>query len=200
MTISPWPAWTTMLRATSEIAVATSVASVLEKPSCAATARPSARASTMSSSDAIATRVSAAIAGARSPRAFQDLEPLLEVEGGLERLEVQLELHYRHRNVRLDADDHRSGSTQARRQRDRPQRARDERIDDVQRRDIDDDPAGAELPDLLREVISQLQDFAVGQRRLNGGDQVLALLQDRDGHPAGRYSTAAAAPALATSI
>src|SRR5919202_4471938 len=142
MTTSPRPAWTTMLRATSEIAVATSVASVLEKPSCAASARPSARASTMSSSDVIATRVSAFIDVLAGRRAPQDLEPLLEVERGLERLQVQLELHHRDGNVGLDPHDHGARSAQARRHCDRAQRAGDEGIDHVEPGDVEDDAAG----------------------------------------------------------
>ena len=78
--ISPPPAWTRTLRPTSEIAVAIRVASVREKPSRAASARPSARATTMSASPAIATEISSAIAAASSREAVEQCEGFVEVQ------------------------------------------------------------------------------------------------------------------------
>ena len=60
-TISPRPTCTTMLRATSEIAVAIRVGSGRGKPSRSAIARPSARAVTRSASALMATRTSSSI-------------------------------------------------------------------------------------------------------------------------------------------
>src|SRR5215208_7589315 len=139
MTISPPSACTTMFRATSEIAVATSVASVREKPRRAASARPSARAATMSSSDAIATCASSAILIDSSSRIPQHREAFLEVERGVQRVETQLELDHRDGDVGLDPDENRLGAAQPRGKRDRPQRSRDERVDDVERGDVDHD-------------------------------------------------------------
>src|SRR6266536_2824082 len=96
-----------MLRATSEIAVAIRVESVLEKPRCIASARPCARAGTMSASDAMGTRISSAIRGEASDQAVEEHEAFLEVESGVERLEIQLEVHHRYGDLGLDADDHR---------------------------------------------------------------------------------------------
>src|SRR5919204_894033 len=172
MTISPPPAWTTMLRATSEIAVATSVASVREKPSFAASARPSARAFTMSASASMAMRASSPILVHSLHTAFENRNALFEVERSVEGLEVELELHHRDGDVRLDAHDHRLGAAQLRRQRDRLERPCDKGIDHVQRCDVDDDAARAEPADLVGELVAQLEHLAVRKRRLDRRDQV----------------------------
>ena len=103
-------------------------------------------------------------AGSRHPRrpltlpdpAVQHREALLEVERGVQRREVELELDHRDGDVGLDADDHRLGPAQPRRQRDRAQRPRDERVDDVERGDVDDDPERPVAPHALHEVVAQL--------------------------------------------
>src|SRR5919204_838262 len=105
-----------MFRAISEMAVAISVASVREKPRWSASARPSARAGSMSESAAIGTRISVSIAAPRP--VVEQGKPFFEVESGAEWLEVHVELHHRDRDVRADADDHRLGAAQLRRQRD----------------------------------------------------------------------------------
>src|SRR5919109_1333929 len=114
-----------MLRPTSEIAVAISVASVREKPRRSASARPSARAGTISTSDATEMRISSGIVVSAVGPAVEELESLLEIERRMERLEIQLELHHRDGDVRANADDHRLRSSQLRGQCDRLQRARD---------------------------------------------------------------------------
>src|ERR671915_514697 len=110
--ISPWPTWTTMFLAISEIAVAISVASVRENPSSAASARPRARAVTRSPSEPIATRTpsSAILFPLSDP---EQSERFVEVERGLERLQVEVELHHGDRDVGLDADDDRGGAAKS---------------------------------------------------------------------------------------
>src|SRR3954463_5185001 len=93
-----------MLRAISEIAVASSVWSVLGMSRPTASARARWRAVTTSASDSIAIR-SAAASGAKAAR-LQEREPLLEVQGGLHVLEAHAELDHRERDLRLDPDDH----------------------------------------------------------------------------------------------
>src|SRR5215210_580714 len=104
-----------MLRATSEIAVASSVRSVLEKPSPAPIARASWRAVTTSASVRMATRTSSAT-GVRLPveLLLEEGQALLEVERGVHVLEVHPQLHHRERDLRLDADDHGLGAAQPR--------------------------------------------------------------------------------------
>src|SRR4051794_17355923 len=102
-----------MLRATSEIAVARSVRSVLEKPRPAPISRAACRAVTTSESDAIATRtLSATGIGLRGQLLLQEGEPLLEVERGVDVLEVHAELDHREGHLGLDPDDHRLGAAQ----------------------------------------------------------------------------------------
>src|ERR671936_416614 len=85
---------TLIATAISEIAVAMSVASVRENPSCVASARPSARAGTRSESEPIGTRISSPILGVPLHSPIEHRERLVEVERGMERLEVQVELHH----------------------------------------------------------------------------------------------------------
>src|SRR5215216_3285301 len=173
-----------MLRATSEIAVASSVWSVLVSSSLPASSRARWRAVTTSESDSIGMidwRSSATVAGLL-PRALQQREPLLEVERGRDVLEAHAELDHREGHFGLDAHDDRLRSAQPRHPRDALQRPRHERVHDVERRDVDDDPPRAMAGDLRHHVVAQLQNVRIRQRRLDRGDQELSLLEDRDGH------------------
>src|ERR671932_2235453 len=144
MTISPSPTCTTMFRAISEIAVAINVASVRVKPSRSASVRASARAGTRSASEAMRTRTSSpAIPAVPLCELVEHCDRLVEVEGSAKRLEVEVEVHHCDRDVGLDADDHGFGPPQPGGDRDRAERARDERVDDVHRADVDDDPTRA---------------------------------------------------------
>src|SRR5215813_6798284 len=135
-----------MLRATSEIAVASSVWSVLGMSRPTASARARWRAVTTSASDSIEIRSGASPTTlARLLPGLQQRESFLEVERGLHVLEAHPELDHGERHLRLDADDHGRRAAQARHLRDAAQRARDERVHHVERRDVDDDPAGAVL-------------------------------------------------------
>src|SRR3954466_14084303 len=184
---SPRVAYVVILRATSEIAVASSVWSVLESSRSAASSRARWRAVTTSASDSIAIRLSwsAATVG-QLPPGLQQREALLEVEGGVHILEAHPELDHRERDLRLDADDHRRRAAQPGHHGDAAQGARDERVHHVERGDVDDDPARAVARDLRHHVVAQLEHVAVGQGRLDRGDQERALLEDRDGHPGAR--------------
>src|ERR671918_212671 len=129
-----------MLRATSEIAVASSVWSVLVSSSSEAIARARCRAMTTSASDSIGITdscSSATVAGLL-PGPRQQRKPLLEVECGEHVLEAHAELDHRERDLRLDADDHRLRPAQAGHAGDPLQGARDERVHHVERRDVDD--------------------------------------------------------------
>src|SRR3954451_19949669 len=108
-----------MLRAISEIAVASRVWSVLGMSRPIASWRARWRAVTTSASDSIAIRSAASGANvARLLPGLQQREPLLEVERRLHVLEAHAELDHRERDLGLDADDHRLGSAQARHHRD----------------------------------------------------------------------------------
>src|SRR5215212_6573856 len=180
-----------MLRTISETAVAISVASVREKPSSPASARACARAGTRSSSDAIATWTSPSVDIADPGPTVEDLQAFLEIQRGVKRLEIEVELDHSDRHVRPDADDDRLGAAKARGERDGPQGTRDERVDDVQRGDVDDDSAGSKPPYAIEKLVAQLQHALIAQGRLDHRDQVLVLLEDRDAHGA---ATAARRP------
>src|SRR5215213_5016739 len=129
-----------MFRATSEIAVASSVWSVELSSRSAASSRARWRAVTTSASDSIAMRSSASTVERLLQLGLQQGQTLLEVERGLDVLELHPELDHREGDFGLDADDHRLGSAQAGHVRDPAQGAGDERGQDVERRDVDDDP------------------------------------------------------------
>src|SRR3712207_4390374 len=111
-----------MLRAISEIAGARSVRSVPEKPSCAASSRAFERATTTSSSRSIGTRISSATVVALLQQRVEVGEALLEIQGAVDILEAQAELHHGERDLRRDADDHGVRPAQPRHVRDAAQR------------------------------------------------------------------------------
>src|SRR4029079_6026897 len=122
-----------MLRATSEIAVASRVWSVLVRSSFAASSRARWRAGTTSLSDSMAIRSSGSGGTVgRSLLRLEQREALLEVQCGLHVLEVHAELHHRERDLGLDADDHRLGAAQPRHHRDPAQGPGYEGVHDVQ--------------------------------------------------------------------
>src|SRR5437879_5993101 len=138
---SPFLAYKRMLRASSEIAVATRVRLLFEKPICWARARPRWRAVTMSWSESIGTRVSSFTeacprASTRCPDITGDLlgspiqerEALFEVERGRHPLQRQAELHHGEGDLGLDADDDGLGAAQADHVGDVAQGARGERV------------------------------------------------------------------------
>src|SRR4051812_33840486 len=122
-----------MLRATSEIAVASSVWSVELRSSSFASSRARWRAVTTSASDSIAIRLSASTVDRLLELVPEQRQPLLEIEGGLDVLELHPELDHREGHLGLDPDDHRLRPAQPRHVRDPAQGARDEGVHDVER-------------------------------------------------------------------
>src|SRR5215218_1999511 len=175
-----------MLRATSEIAVASSVWSVLVSSRSTASSRARWRAVTTSASDSMAMRSWSASGGtvAGSLLALEQGEALFQVQRRLDVLELHAELDHGEGHLGLDADDHGLGAAQAGHHRDAPHGARDERVHHVERGGVDDDPARAMARDLAHDGVAQLQDVRVRQRRLDRRDQERALLEDGYGHAA----------------
>src|SRR5207253_1918725 len=147
-----------MCRASSEIAVATTARSVEDSPHCAASSRPFWRAVTMSTSAPTGTRTSTGIAAAFTPgclsRPAEVRESLLEVERGRDAFEREPELDHRKRDLRLDADDDRLRAAQPNHVSHITEGPGGEGIDHVQRGDVDDDAARAEMSDLLDQDVA----------------------------------------------
>src|SRR3981081_871644 len=103
-----------MLRATSEMAVAMKVRSVLENPSFSASSRPFWRASTISVSAAMGIRASpsTAVAAPRPRPLVQVGEALLAVQGGVDVLQAHTELDHGEGNLGLDPHDDRDRPSQ----------------------------------------------------------------------------------------
>src|SRR3954469_10844323 len=117
-----------MLRATSEMAVASSVWSVLGMSSPTASARARWRAVTTSASDSIAIRSGASPTTlARLLPGLQQRETFLEVERRQHVLEAHPKLDHRERHLGLDAHDHGCRAAQPCHLRDPAQRARHKR-------------------------------------------------------------------------
>src|SRR4051812_10523371 len=101
-----------MLRASSEMAVATSVAWLAENPNCSAIIRPLYRAATRSLSDASGTWTSISSLGvtlAAMPRFLPIIKiskTFLEIERGGDIFQRNSELHHGKGDLGLDADDH----------------------------------------------------------------------------------------------
>src|SRR3954451_16203474 len=121
---SPRRAYVVMLRATSEMAVASRVWSVELSSSSAASSRARWRAVTTSASDSIAIRFSASTVERLLELCLEQREPLFEVQGGLDVLELHPELDHREGVLGLDPDDHGLRPAQARHVSDPPQRPR----------------------------------------------------------------------------
>src|ERR687885_1973647 len=126
-----------MLRATSEMAVASSVWSVELNCSEAASSRARWRAVTTSASDSIGIRLTwSSATRARLLPGLQQREALLEVQGGLDVLEAHAELDHREGDLRLDADDHGLRPAQPGHLRDAAPGAPHEGVHDDERGDV----------------------------------------------------------------
>jgi hypothetical protein len=122
-------------------------------------------------------------------------ERLVEIERGVERLEVQVELHHGDRHVGLDPDDQGLGAAQPCGDGDRAERAGDEGVDDVEGADVDDEPAHALLADPLGQLVAEAEDLAVAEVGLDRGDQEIALAKDRDRRLNAQSSASSSGPA-----
>lgn len=91
-------------------------------------------------------------------------------------------MHHRERDVGLDADYDGLRPAQLDGVGDGAQGACGERIHHIKRGNVHDNPAGAKLANAINEVVLQLQQLGVGERGLDGSDQVIALFEDRDRH------------------
>src|SRR2546425_6741791 len=164
-TISPRCAWTTMLRATSEMAVAISVCSVLPNPLAAASSRPFWRATTMSVSHSTGTRTSSGMVAAPLAPCAQELEAFLQIQRGGHALEREAELHHGKCHLGLDPHHHRLGAAQPGGVGDAEQRAGGERVEHVERGDVDDHAVGAQPPDPVCQLVAQREEVVIGQPR-----------------------------------
>jgi hypothetical protein len=139
------------------------------------------------------TRISSPIPGVPSRPSVEHRERLVEVERRVERLEVQVELHHRDRDVGLDPDDHGLRAAEPCCHGDRAERACDEGVDDVQGADVDDEPACALAADSPGELVAKGEDLAVAEVGLDRGDQEIALAKDRDRRSSAQASASSSA-------
>src|SRR5438445_245463 len=138
MTISPRTAYSTMLRAISEMAVATTVRSLPENPASAASSRPRWRAVRMSCSEPIGKRFSSSIGDPEASR-VQDRQAFLQVQSRVDAVEPKAELHHREGDLRTQTHYHRVGPAELAHVGDVQKRSDRERVDDVGGGHIDDD-------------------------------------------------------------
>src|SRR6185437_9420359 len=172
-----------MLRAISEIAAAMTVWSPWLNPASTASSRPACLAETTSRSDVMVTAVASATPTRPSLELpVEELEPFLEVECRRDSLEREAKLHHRKGDVGLNADDHGFGAAQPRRVGEVAQRAHGEGIHHVERRDVDDHALRPEAADALTQRHAQLGEVGVSQGRLNRGNEIVALFENRNFH------------------
>src|SRR5712692_4005177 len=196
--ISPVLAYSRMLRASSEMAVAITVKSLPSKPNRAARARPSWRAATMSAADRMGTVITdrpmsspgpaSSALGMRRAGVLQVVEvgePLLEVEGGGDVLKGEAELDHGKGHLGLDSHDHGLGAPQPDHVGDGPQRANGEGIHHVKDGNVHDGSPGSIAAHLLHEVVTELEQVLIAEGRLNGSDEVVSLFEDRYPHGVG---------------
>src|SRR5882724_9117202 len=126
------------------MAVATSVASLEDNPSCSAIALPSRRAITRSMSDDIGTRIS--FSRSKDTLVLPGLlvqvrEALLEIKGGGNVLQREPELHHRERDFGLNSHDDGLRAAQPDHVGKVAQSPRGERIEDINGGNVDDHSA-----------------------------------------------------------
>src|SRR5439155_1045002 len=203
-TISPRFAYSTMLRASSEIAVAIRTRLLFGKPSSEARARPRCRAVRISTSEPMGTRVSSPTRPLSTfvplDLLIQEREPLLQVERRCHPLQREPQLHHREGDLGLEADDHGLCPAQADHVGDVAQHTGGEGIHHVERRHVDDDAARPKASHLLHQSIAELQQVGVGEGRLDAGDQVGSLLEDGDFHGPPPYGVGVPVSATGTTL
>ena len=145
-----------MLRASSEIAVATMVASPDVNPSWLAE-HPAALSrghdvgiGRDGDSGFLHSRGASSLALLGVP--VQKREPLLQIERGDHAFQVEAQTDHREGDVRVDTDDHRLGPAQLDHLRDVPEGAAGERVHDVHGGDVHDHRARPEAAHLLDEA------------------------------------------------
>src|SRR5579859_139509 len=131
----------TILRATSDIAVAITVRSEPLKPSSDASVRPFWRAVTISTAELTGTRNSFSMFQVSSGYAVEICQPFLQIKGCAYAFQRQPQLHHRKRNFRLDAHNHRFRAPQFQHMRDGTKRTGSKGIDHIEHCNIDDDAA-----------------------------------------------------------
>ena len=128
----------------------------------------------------------------------QEQETLLQVERRRDPVELQPELHHGEGDVGLDPHHHRAGAPQLGRVGDAADGAGREGIEDVEGRHVDDHRAGPEAPHPVGQLVPELDERAIGQRLLHGGDEDVALLHDGHGHCSASYARCEPPPALSS--
>src|SRR5262245_44575476 len=155
-----------MLRANSEMAVATTARSVVENPQCDASSRPFWRAATMSASQSMGTRTSSTMSHllAGSPAlAVKVGKAFFQVQRGRDTLEREPELDHRERHLRLNPYDDGLRSAEPDHVGDVAEGTRRERVDDVEGGDVDDHAPRAHLADRHDQRIAKLPEVLVGE-------------------------------------
>src|SRR5262249_10225174 len=180
----PPPPWMSVLRASSLDAVTILVCSTRRKPSSTANARVNCRARTTSSSDrmpSVSSRTTGNAGYSRSrQRAPDEAHPPLGIEGRPHSWEAQAQLDEGDGHGGAHAHHDRLGVQHARHARDVAQGAADERIDDLERGDVDQDSARAIADDRRGQLLLQGHHQAIVHLDLDGDEQELAHLEDAD--------------------
>src|SRR5215475_7324407 len=194
MVTSPSFAYSTMLRTTSETAVAITVRLLCEKPTRDARARACWRAATTSAEDAMCrcTWFSFSVSVSSivflwAGRAFLELlveegQALLQVEGRGHVLQGQSQLDHGEGDVRLNAHNHRLCPAKFGRIGDRSERTRGKGIKHIECGHVDDDAPRAVPANQIRESVSEPKQVLVAERRLDAGDQIAALFENWNVH------------------
>src|SRR5260370_26291449 len=160
-----------MLRASSEIAVATRVESISEKPNERASVRPFCRAATMSLSVWMGTRIVWFTVGQSLCTAFeflvQVMQPFFQVQGGHHPLEGYAQLDHGEGHFRLDPNDDCLGPTQADHLCDFTKGPRGKGCHDVHTRPIDEHTKRTRYESTLNPDPSEMVQILVRERRLH---------------------------------
>src|SRR5262245_14287613 len=110
----------------------------------------------------------------------EQIHAAFDVERSAHAAELEAELDERDGDGGAHPHDDRLGIEDARHGSQVVQHSADERVDELERRDVDEDSLGARLDDLLREVLLELHRHAIVQIDLDRDEQEPAHAQDRN--------------------
>src|SRR5260221_8964891 len=191
---SPLPAYRSMLRASSEMAVAIKCWSVGLKPIAAASDRPAWRALTMSASVLMTTattfsgRSPGKGSAAKTAPRVEQVQPGIEVQCGCHTVQLEAEPRHCEGDLGADPDDHRFGAPEPDRRGQLAQDLGGEGVDDVQESDVHDRRPGAVSPNLIGDLRLEGGQAGVGRGFAEDAEEIVTLLDDPVGHGSGSHA------------
>src|SRR4029453_8047453 len=117
---------------------------------------------------------------------IEEREALFKVEGGGHAFEGEPKLHHRQRHLGLNPDDDGLCAPELGGVGNATEGSRGKRVEHVERGDVDDHTARTMTAYQVGQVVAQLEQVTIAQRRLDAGDERVTLFENRNGHSSPR--------------